>query len=165
MNKLTSRSLFLVTAFMLSACDRPVETPAVEEPTTRATPFLLFQGGKAEEAMNFYTSLFEDGEILSIERYGPEGPGAEGTVYEAEFRVGGQLVRATDSPIRHDWDFTPGWSFWVDSRSEKEVEELVQALSQGGMTMMPLGDYGWSQQFAFVQDRFGISWQINLPFE
>jgi predicted 3-demethylubiquinone-9 3-methyltransferase (glyoxalase superfamily) len=115
--------------------------------------------------MDFYTSLFADGEILSIERYGPEDDGVEGTVYEAEFRVAGQLVRVTDSPIPHDFDFTPAWSFFVDCTSEEEVEALVQALSEGGMTMMPLGDYGWSQQFAYLQDRFGISWQINLPFE
>jgi predicted 3-demethylubiquinone-9 3-methyltransferase (glyoxalase superfamily) len=75
------------------------------------------------------------------------------------------LVRASDSPITHDWDFTPGWSLFIDCTSEEEVEALVQALSEDGVTMMPLGDYEWSQQFAWVQDRFGISWQINLPFE
>ena len=166
MIKLTPRSLFLVTPLLLSACGEPtVETSEVEEVATRATPFLLFQGGKAEEAMDFYTSLFADGEILSIERYGPEGPGAEGTVFEAEFRVAGQLVRVTDSPTPHDFDFTPAWSFFVDCTSEEEIQALAQALTEGGMTMMPLDDYGWSQQFAFVQDRFGISWQINLPFE
>ena len=74
-------------------------------------------------------------------------------------------MRVTDSTISHDFDFTPAWSFFVDSTSEEETETLVQALSEGGMTMMPLDDYGWSQQFAFVQDRFGISWQINLPFD
>ena len=98
MNKLTALSLFFVSALMLSACGRPTaETREPAEATTRATPFLTFQGGKAEEAMDFYTSLFADGEILSIERYGPEGDGAEGTVYAAEFRVAGQLVRAGPS--------------------------------------------------------------------
>lgn len=166
MNRLATLSLFSVGALILTACATPTMEEAVEsEPVTRATPFLLFQGGKAEEAMDFYTGLFADGEILSIERYGPDGPGAEGTVYQAEFRVAGQSVRVTDSIAPHAFDFTPSWSFFVDCTSEEDIEALVAALEEGGMTMMPLGEYGWSRKFAWVQDRFGISWQINLPLE
>ncbi|MHC5065480.1 MAG: VOC family protein [Planctomycetota bacterium] len=126
-------------------------------------PFLLFQGGKAQEAMDFYIDLFDDGEILFIEHYGEAVPGPEDMVYQAVFRVAGQEVRVTDSPIPHAFDFTPSWSFFVDCTSEEEIEELVAALQEGGTTMMPLGEYEWSRKFAWVQDRFGISWQINLP--
>lgn len=165
MNTNAALSLIAICCLALGSCATPtVQAKEATETGTRATPFLLFQGEKAEEAMDFYIGLFEDGEIVSIERYGPDGPGTEGTVYQAEFRVAGQSVRVTDSIGPHAFDFTPSWSFFVDCTSEEEVEELVAALVEGGSTMMPLGEYGWSRKFAWVQDRFGISWQINLPF-
>ncbi len=129
----------------------------------RATPFLMFQGGRAEEAMQFYVSLFEDGEIERIERFGPEGPGPEGSVMQAWFRVAGLSVRCFDSPVRHGFDFTPSSSFFIDCDSDEELERLVAALGEGGAMLMPPDDYGFSRRYAWLNDRFGVSWQLNLP--
>lgn len=126
------------------------------------TPFLMFQGGVAEQAMAFYTSLFDDGQIVDITRYGPDGPGPEGTVVRATFRLAGQRFHASDSFVRHDFTFTPSWSVWIETGSEEELERLFAALAEGGAQLMPLGDYGFSRRFGWVNDRFGVSWQLNL---
>lgn len=125
-------------------------------------PFLMFEG-HAEAAMNFYVSLFPDAEIVSIARFGPEGPGAEGSVYQASFAVAGQIIMCFDSPVKHGFTFTPSVSLFVECESETEIDRLAGALSEGGEFLMPLGDYGFSRRFAWVSDRFGVSWQLNLP--
>jgi predicted 3-demethylubiquinone-9 3-methyltransferase (glyoxalase superfamily) len=119
--------------------------------------------GKAEEAMNFYVSLFRDGKIINIVRYGPGQPGAEGSVMKANFSIGGQTVMCIDSPVKHNFTFTPAFSLFVDCESEEEIRRLCPALAEGGATLMPLGAYGFSRQFAWVADRYGVSWQLNLP--
>ncbi|MBO9561030.1 MAG: VOC family protein [Caulobacter sp.] len=125
-------------------------------------PFLMFQNQDAEAAMTFYVSLFSDGEILDIERYGAAGPGLEGTVIRARFRVGGQEVFVSDSFVKHAFGFTPSSSLFVDCASEDEIVRLSAVLAEGGAVLMPLGDYGFSKRFAWVNDRFGVSWQLNL---
>jgi predicted 3-demethylubiquinone-9 3-methyltransferase (glyoxalase superfamily) len=72
-------------------------------------------------------------------------------------------VLVSDSFVKHDFTFTPATSLFVDCASEAEQERLVAALCEGGMTYMPLGNYGFSRRFAWVGDRFGVSWQLNLP--
>jgi predicted 3-demethylubiquinone-9 3-methyltransferase (glyoxalase superfamily) len=129
--------------------------------SAKVRPFLMF-AGKAEEAMNFYVSLIPGSEIVDIVRYGPGGPGAAGSVMKAAFSVGGQAVMCVDSWVKHDFTFTPAFSFFVDCDSEAEVDRLSAALSEGGATLMPLGDYGFSRKFAWVNDRYGVSWQLNL---
>ncbi|MBZ5582115.1 MAG: VOC family protein [Acidobacteriia bacterium] len=118
--------------------------------------------GQAEEAMNFYVSLFPGGEVTDIARYGPGEAGAEGTIFKAAFSVGGLSVLCIDSPVKHEFGFTPAISLFVDCRSEDEIRRLAAALSEGGAELMPLGEYGFSRQFAWVADRFGVSWQLNL---
>ncbi len=127
----------------------------------KVRPFLMFQG-KAEEAMKFYVSLFPDGEIIDIVRYGPGEAGAEGSVMKASFSIGGQTVICIDSPVKHDFTFTPAFSLFVDCESEEEIRRLSAALAEGGATLMPLGEYGFSRKFAWINDRYGVSWQLNL---
>lgn len=129
---------------------------------TTIRPFLMFQEGQAEEAMNFYVSLFPAGEVTEIVRYGPGGPGPEGSVMKASFSIAGQAVMCIDSPMQHDFTFTPAFSLFVDCASEAELLRLFSALAEGGAVLMPLGDYGFSRQFAWVSDRYGVSWQLNL---
>jgi predicted 3-demethylubiquinone-9 3-methyltransferase (glyoxalase superfamily) len=128
----------------------------------KVTTFLMFQGN-AEEAITFYVSLFDDAEILDIQRYGPEGPGEEGSVLFATVRLGGQVLMAIDSSIEHDFTFTPSISFYVTCASEDEIDALYEALSEEGKVLMPLGDSPYSAKFGWVADRFGVSWQLNLP--
>jgi predicted 3-demethylubiquinone-9 3-methyltransferase (glyoxalase superfamily) len=125
-------------------------------------PFLMFEG-KAEEAMNFYTSLFPGSKIEDVVRYGPGNPGPVGTIMKASFIVGGQKILCTDSFVHHAFTFTPSFSLFVDCESEDEIRRLAAALSENGGVLMPLDNYGFSRQFAWVNDRFGVSWQLNLP--
>ena len=124
-------------------------------------PFLMF-GGKAEAAMTFYISLFPGGRVESIARYAAGEPGPEGTVRLASFTILGQTVMCIDSPARHAFTFTPASSFFVECDSEDELRRLFGALSDGGTVLMPLDDYGFSKQFGWTNDRFGVSWQLNL---
>lgn len=125
------------------------------------TPFLMFEG-KAEEAMNFYVALFTEARVTSVKRYGPGEAGAEGSVMKATFSLNGQSVMCIDSPVKHKFSFTPAISLFVDCDSEQEVDALFARLSEGGQVLMPLGAYPFSRRFAWVSDRFGVSWQLSL---
>lgn len=111
-------------------------------------PFLMFQG-QAEAAMTFYVSLFPDSAIVDMARYGPGEAAAESTVMRATFSVGGQRVMCIDSPVKHGFTFTPASSLFVEGGSEGEIRRLADALAEGGMTLMPLGSYGFSRQYAW----------------
>lgn len=123
---------------------------------------LTFQENNAEEAMNFYVGLFEDSRIIETERWGKEGPGKEGTIMQASFELNGKLFLCSDSPPVHDWTFTPAISNYVECRDEAGLERLFSKLSGDGEVAMPLANYGFSQKFGWVIDRFGVSWQLNL---
>lgn len=127
----------------------------------RISPFLMFEGS-AEAAINFYTSLFPGSRIENVARYGPGEPGPEGTVKLARFTVSGQTVLATDSFVKHGFSFTPALSLFVECESESEIERLYAALLEGGKALMPIDNYGFSRRFGWVNDRFGVSWQLNL---
>ncbi|MFD0893170.1 VOC family protein [Luteolibacter ambystomatis] len=129
---------------------------------TSVTPFLMFTG-KAEEAMEFYVSLFAGARIEEIQRWGAGEPGAEGSVKIATFSLNGQQVMCTDSPPVHDFTFTPSFSFYVSCVEEDELDGYCSALSAEGKFLMPPDNYGFSTKFAWVEDRFGVSWQLNLP--
>jgi len=128
----------------------------------RITTFLMFTG-EAETAMSFYVSLFPQSRILSIERYGPEGPGPEGTVKLADFELNGTRLMCIDSPAAHAFTFTPAMSLFVDVEDLAALQDAFGRLSEGGQVLMPPDAYGFSTRFAWVQDRFGVSWQLNLP--
>jgi predicted 3-demethylubiquinone-9 3-methyltransferase (glyoxalase superfamily) len=130
--------------------------------TDTVRPFLMFQGGAGSTALAFYLSLFPDARIEAMERYGSGEPGPEGTIKVARFAIGDQTVLCSDSFIRHAFDFTPSFSFFVDCDSEERLRELAERLKQDGSELMPVSNYGFSRLFTWVNDRFGVSWQLNL---
>ena len=150
----------LILISVLSGCSSRKPTSA-DAPNRQIATFLTFQNNDAEEAMNFYVSLFDNSEVVEVQRYGKDGPAKEGTVMVAYFRLNGSEYMCSDSPMKHAWDFTPGVSLFVECRSEEELGRLFKALSEGGKVLMPLNNYGFSEQFGFVEDRFGVSWQLN----
>ncbi len=127
----------------------------------KVTTFLMFEG-KAEQAMNFYTSLFENSKILSMTRYGPEGPGTEGSVMHATFSLLGQEFMCIDSYIKHGFTFTPSMSLYVNCSTGEEIDRVFGKLSEGGQVLMPLDRYPFSERFGWINDRYGVSWQLNL---
>lgn len=129
---------------------------------TSVQTFFMFEG-KAEEALSFYVSLIPNSEITSINRYGPEGPGPDGCVMTATATIGGMKVMASDSFVKHAFSFTPSMSLFVTCKSDEELERLSAALGGGGSVLMPLDNYGFSRRFTWLNDRFGVSWQLNLP--
>lgn len=127
--------------------------------TTTVTPSLMFEGN-AEAAMRFYVGLFDDGVVESITRYGAGEDGPEGAIKQAAFTLNGQRLLCMDSPIPHTFTFTPSISLFVTSRSEDEVAALFAKLADGGEVLMPLDAYPFSRKFGWVNDRFGVSWQV-----
>lgn len=125
------------------------------------TPFLMFDGC-AEQAVRFYVAIFEDAEIRRITRYGPGEQGAEGSVQRADFRLAGRDFIAIDSPVTHAFGFTPALSLFVECDSEAALDSAYKQLAEGGHELMPLDDYGFSRKFGWLDDRFGVSWQLNL---
>ncbi|WP_078596201.1 VOC family protein [Evansella clarkii] len=129
----------------------------------KISTFLMFQDGSAEEAMNFYTSIIEDSQITNIVRYGADEDGPEGSVMQAAFTLKGQEFMCFDSYIKHQFAFTPSISIFITCDTEEELDNLFEKLSEGGQALMPLNDYGFSKKFGWLNDRFGVSWQLNLP--
>jgi predicted 3-demethylubiquinone-9 3-methyltransferase (glyoxalase superfamily) len=129
----------------------------------KVTPFLMFEDGKAEEVMNYYVSIIDDSEITSIVRYGANESGDEGTVMQAIFSLKGQEFMCIDSNVKHQFTFTPSFSIFVTCDSEEEINNIYEKLLEGGKALMPIGDYGFSQKFGWLNDRYGVSWQLNLP--
>lgn len=127
----------------------------------KITTFLMFEG-KAEEAMNFYTSLFDQSEIVSISRYDENGPGKEGTVIQATFTLHGQEFMCIDSYVNHNFTFTPAMSLYVTCNTEEEIETAFNKLAEDGAVLMPLGAYPFSEKFGWLNDKYGVSWQLTL---
>lgn len=151
--------------FMSGKMLKPVDDDAVSKPSPAmsktVTPFLMFEG-QAEEAIEFYKTVFPDTKIIDMVKYKAGEAGKEGTVQIATFTVEGQAVKCIDSPSVHDFTFTPSFSFFVECRSEEELNERFAKLSKGGKVMMPVNNYGFSKQFGWTSDKFGVSWQLNL---
>ena len=123
------------------------------------TPFLMFSGD-AEKAMRLYTEVFPNSGIESIEKYGAGEDGPEGTVRVATISLNGQQVMCIDSPVKPDFGFSPATSFYVASNDPAVIEQYFNALSDGGEVLMPLGEYPFSKKFAWINDKFGVSWQL-----
>ena len=113
----------------------------------KITPFLWFDG-KAEEAMSFYTSVFNNSKTVTVTRYGDAGPGPKGSVMTAAFQLEGQeFVALNGGP---QFTFSPAISFVVNCETQQEIDRLWEKLSAGGER----------QQCGWLKDKFGVSWQI-----
>ena len=123
---------------------------------TAAAPFLMFQG-QCEEALTFYAATIPGARIAALDSK------PDGTVAMARLSVAGLEIMANDSPPVHDFDFTPSTSTFLTVDKAEDVDALTAALGKGGKALMPPDDYGFSRRFGWVQDRFGVSWQINAP--
>ncbi len=116
--------------------------------TQKITPFLWFNQ-EAEEAVNFYVSLFKDSKILSVSRYGDSGPGPKGSVMVVSFQLAGQKFTALNGGPH--FKFTEAVSLFVDCESQEEVDTLWSKLTANG---------GQESQCGWLKDRYGLSWQI-----
>ncbi len=125
----------------------------------KIVPYLWFTN-QAEEAASLYTSLFTNAKVLSTARNGDAGPGPKGTVMMVTFQLEGQRFMALNGGPQ--FTFTPAISFFVSCRDAAEVETLYRKLSDGGKVFMELQRYPFSEKFGWVEDRFGLSWQLNL---
>ena len=125
------------------------------------TSCLMFTG-QAKDALALYCDCFPQAEVTLMETYGPDARGQEGSVKLAHFRLGDQHFIAMDSPIQQTFHFTPAHSFFVECQSANEQCDLLAQLAEGGHVLMPLDNYGFSEAFTWITDRFGVSWQLNL---
>lgn len=123
-------------------------------------PFLMFQGD-AEAALDFYQVALPGALVDRVERYGEGEPVAAGALKTARLMVCGQEVMIYDSPPMHDFNFTPSFSLFVECVDEDEVRNLAAAFAEGGHALMPVDNYGFSKLYAWVVDRFGVTWQFN----
>lgn len=126
------------------------------------TPFLMFEGA-AEEAINYYASTFPSSEVLHLQRWAAGSEGKEGQIQLARIRLQNQEILFTDDPYNHAFTFTPSTSLFVALETAEEIQQIYTRLLAGGKALMELGDHGIGQQFAWVEDRFGVSWQLQLP--
>jgi len=113
----------------------------------KITPFLWFDNN-AEEAMDFYCSVFKDSEVLGVSRYGEAGPGPAGSVLVATLRLNGQEFMALNGGP--EFKFTEAVSFSIECETQEEVDHYWDKLSAGGEP----GPCGW------LKDKFGLSWQV-----
>jgi predicted 3-demethylubiquinone-9 3-methyltransferase (glyoxalase superfamily) len=113
----------------------------------KITPFLWFNNN-AEEAVDYYMSVFRNSKILGVNRYGEAGPGPKGAVMTMSFQLEGQTFMALNGGPQ--FPFTEAVSLYVDCKTQEEVDELWEKLSSGGKK----GQCGW------LKDKFGMSWQI-----
>lgn len=114
----------------------------------KITPFLWFDG-RAEEAANFYTSIFPNSKIVSMMRSGEAGPGPKGSVMSATFELQGQeFIALNGGPM---FTFSPAISFFVPCETQEEIDKFWEKLSEGGEK---------KQRCGWLKDKFGVSWQI-----
>ena len=132
----------------------------------KAKTFLMFVGekcGKAEEAIKLYTSLIPSSEIEKIDRWAEGEPtSVAGQVKTAHFTLAGNEYIASENTADHQFAFTPAISIFIECDDEDEITRLHTELSKDGKEFMPMDNYGFSKKFTWVEDRFGVSWQLNL---
>lgn len=121
-----------------------------------ATTFLMFQG-QANEAIQQYQQWFSELQVESL-TYMEDSQ----QVAMAILNLKGLKMMVNDSVIKHNFTFTPSTSIFMECESEEEIASLVTQILEGGQALMPLNNYGFSKKFAWIQDRFGVSWQLTF---
>jgi predicted 3-demethylubiquinone-9 3-methyltransferase (glyoxalase superfamily) len=135
-----------------------------EKTMQKITPFLWFDKN-AEEAISFYTSVFPDSHLASLARYPDReldipGGGIPGKIMNATFTLNGLRFMALDGGP--SFAFNPSVSFFVNATSKDRVDSLWAQLSDGGQALMQLGEYPFSRWYGWIQDRYGLTWQLIL---
>lgn len=143
---------------------RESPTPHRSEPSMSLSvaTHLMFVG-EATQAIELYRSVFPEFVVERMARYAAGEPGAPGTVKRADATFAGHRLVIIDSPVKHAFSFTPSLSLFVDCPDADALDRAFRALSADGAVLMPVADYGFSQRFGWCTDRFGVSWQLNLP--
>jgi predicted 3-demethylubiquinone-9 3-methyltransferase (glyoxalase superfamily) len=126
-----------------------------------AVTFLMYEGA-AEAAIRLYETAFSSLGVTVLERHGAEAGEHEGKLKDGRFRLCGQQFRCYDSTIHHPFGFTPAISLFIECADRQEQDHAYAVLAEGGQVLMPLDDYGFSERFGWVADRYGVSWQLNL---
>ncbi|MBU0437367.1 hypothetical protein CW746_02615 [Staphylococcus succinus] len=128
----------------------------------KITTFLMFNG-EAEEAINLYVNTFEDAEILTLVKYSESDDAPTGAVQHAIFRLKDQIFMAIDNVNGVDIDMNPAMSLYVTVDSPLEMERLFSKLKSGGAILMPKTEMPPFREFAWIQDKFGVNFQLALP--
>ena len=121
-------------------------------------PFITVEQ-RATEMLAFYESVFPSFDLISKKHHAEPH---QASIMLAVFSVRGQEVMVSDSVVSHGWTITPGISFFLDIDHWDELEAFAHHLQEGGQVHMPPGNYGFSDRFAWVEDRFGVNWQLNV---
>jgi|TARA_B100001750_G_scaffold213743_1_gene196452 predicted 3-demethylubiquinone-9 3-methyltransferase (glyoxalase superfamily) len=129
---------------------------------TKVKTHMMFQGD-AKKAVDLYSSAFKDFEVGDVESYGEGEQVVEGLFKLANVSFAGHELIIFDSPPVHDFSFSPSMSIFVDFDTQDELEAAFAKLSEDGEVMMPLDNYGFGRRFGWITDRYGVSWQLNLP--
>lgn len=127
----------------------------------RVCTHLMFEGNAAA-AMELYCRVLPESQVIGVERYGEGEAGKAGTVKMARLRLAGTEFIVIDSPVKHAFTFTPSTSLFVEADTREQFDRIVEDLAKDGRMLMPPANYGFSTWFAWFQDRFGVSWQLNL---
>jgi predicted 3-demethylubiquinone-9 3-methyltransferase (glyoxalase superfamily) len=117
--------------------------------------------GEAEAALAHYQRALPALVVENVTRH-PDGAMA-GKILKAEARLAQLELLVFDSPPAHAFGFTPAISLFIDFTGPQDLEDAFSALSEGGKILMPLDAYGFSRRYGWVEDKFGVSWQLNLP--
>ena len=128
----------------------------------KITTFLMFNGN-AEEAINLYVNTFEDAEILALVRYSESDEEPTGAVQHAIFRLKDQVFMAIDANNGEELPMNPAMSLYVTVKDAMEMERLFSGLKKEGAILMPKTEMPPFREFAWVQDKFGVSFQLALP--
>ncbi|MFH5883563.1 VOC family protein [Halalkalibaculum sp. DA3122] len=132
--------------------------------TQKIIPNLWFDK-QAEEAAEFYVSIFGEHSGIDNKTYHMEAGQdihgmEEGTVMTVDFELAGyKMIAINGGP---HFKFTPAISFYVTCETEDGVDEIWQKLSEGGTPLMPLDQYDWSEKYGWIQDKYGLTWQISM---